>query len=545
MVSFSLLVAATASFAAAQTANRTYTLLETTRDKITFVPYTPEQRVTIAKGLQSMFSIYVHREKKIQSYDQEYRKFSGQTIDPVPRVAAMVEKAANMTDKEFHYAFTDLFASLRDLHTNYLMPAPHACYGFVQAVDFTVAAVKPHWYTSTKQELVVQQFASQPELNQLSYPDIAKMNVGDIVLKINGKTFEEFVESVKWFTGGNNESGGIRNALTHLAARSGVLMKVPEENKVTYEMQSYNDASKKYTVTLPWIASRKDDCYRKYLKFEADMANSTSPDPATRFRNRFTLPPRTPKIDKPSPVEIKRRLKKNLNSMKSIQMDFYKQFFPFNPSGDKVTFIATSDPILKWAIYAPKNMGILQISSFEYVFTFLLIHHDFNLVCIPIQFRPVNNDDKALVNLVRSLLVKELKDTDSLLLDMRDNGGGDIAMADLLPQLFATKPVFPTYARAIVSPANDYIFANSTDAADSWYRATQNAPNGSIYSPLIQFTTVKEANQVGAAYFKPVGYFQNGNCFSACDLMAANVQDNEVMTVFGEDIRSGAGGLLL
>ena len=108
-------------FATAQTPGRTYALLEAVRENITFVTYTPEQRVTVAKGLQNMFSIYVHREKKIKDYDVEYKKYSGNTIDPVPRVAEMVAKAANMTDKAFHYEFVDLFASLRDLHTNYLM----------------------------------------------------------------------------------------------------------------------------------------------------------------------------------------------------------------------------------------------------------------------------------------------------------------------------------------------------------------------------------------------------------------------------------------
>ena len=155
----------------------------------------------------------------------------------------------------------------------------------------------------------------------------------------------------------------------------------------------------------------------------------------------------------------------------------------------------------------------------------------------------MDNDVAALVDLVRSLLLKELKDTASLLLDMRGNGGGFVAMADLLPQLFASKQVLPSNARALVSPANNFIFENIFGSSDPWYRATQAAPNGSTYSPLISFTTAKEANQVGAAYFKPVGYFQNGLCYSACDLMAANVQDNEVMTVFGEDTRSGAGGL--
>ena len=116
-------------------------------------------------------------------------------------------------------------------------------------------------------------------------------------------------------------------------------------------------------------------------------------------------------------------------------------------------------------------------------------------------------------------------------------------MADQLPQLFGpSKLVEPGQAHAIVSPANNYIFVNSTDSADPWYRATLLANSGETYSPLIQFTTVERANLIGAAYVKPVGYFHNGNCFSACDLMAANMQDNSVSTIFSEDLSSGAGG---
>ena len=345
----------------AQTTNRTYSLLQNSRNNITFVPYTAAQRVTIAKSLQNMFSIYVNREKKIKDYDLEYKKFSGQTIDPVPRVGAMVKNAASMKDKDFHYAFADIFASLRDLHTNYLMPAPHACYGFVQAVGFTVAAVKPPWYNSSKQELVVQQFATQPEINQLSYPQITKMSIGDIVLKINGKTFTQYVDSVKWATGGNNEAGAIRRAIAYLSARRGILMKVPAGNQVIYEMQSYNDPSRKYTVTLPWIASRNDVCFNKYLTFQANISNPSFSKSSTLLK-RVTTP-----LDQPNAVEINRKIKENLRSMKLFHLDLYKEVFPLNPADANVVFTPTSDPILKWAIYDPKNMGILQISSFVYV----------------------------------------------------------------------------------------------------------------------------------------------------------------------------------
>jgi hypothetical protein len=63
---------------------RTYSLMEGNRDKLSFVPYSPDQRAQTASTLNNFFSIYVHREKKIASYDAEYRKeHDNATIDPV------------------------------------------------------------------------------------------------------------------------------------------------------------------------------------------------------------------------------------------------------------------------------------------------------------------------------------------------------------------------------------------------------------------------------------------------------------------------------
>ena len=191
------------------------------------------------------------------------------------------------------------------------------------------------------------------------------MNIGDIVVKINGKTFDEYVQNVKWKTGGNDESGGLRGALMYLSARPGKLMKVPEENHVTYEMQSYNDPSKKYTVTLPWIASRRDDCFSEYQQFQAEIEEFSGNIRQGRFKEQVSIPKKKPlKMDK---IEVTKKIKKSLNSMKSIQLEHYKEFFFANPAAAKINFFKTIDPILKWAVYAPesKNMGILSISSFE------------------------------------------------------------------------------------------------------------------------------------------------------------------------------------
>jgi C-terminal processing protease CtpA/Prc len=146
----------------------------------------------------------------------------------------------------------------------------------------------------------------------------------------------------------------------------------------------------------------------------------------------------------------------------------------------------------------------------------------------------------AVVKIIRSLLLNELSETKSIVFDIRNNGGGLIQMADYIPQLFVTH--FKNGpARAIVSPLNKDIFANNTGEPD-WKTAYGKVQPHEMYSPLVFFDPVASVGTLGQAYFKPVGVFTNANCYSACDMFAANMQDNSGAIVFGEDGNTGAGG---
>ena len=72
---------------------------------------------------------------------------------------------------------------------------------------------------------------------------------------------------------------------------------------------------------------------------------------------------------------------------------------------------------------------------------------------------PDSKDPMNAVEIIRSLLVKELVETDGLLFDVRSNGGGIITMADAIPQLFV-KDFIPPGFRALVAPINARIFSN-------------------------------------------------------------------------------------
>ncbi|KAJ3342596.1 hypothetical protein HDU91_000518 [Kappamyces sp. JEL0680] len=482
-----------------QVANRTYSLLENSRDKFTFVPYTAEQRADIAQDLNNMFSLYVHREKKIQSYDAEYKAFSGQSIDPVPRIKAVGDRAKTMTDQEFHYAYLDIFNSLRDLHTNYEMPAPHVCF----------SAIQPFNVIATKSGVTVLDVSTNPTWLKLA-PEARSLSAGDTILSINGKTFEEFEQSVKWDTGGNDESGMLRGALYHLTFRSGMFSKPPVENKVTYEVKALKDGSK-YTVTLPWIVSQRDDCLANYNAAMAGAGAKAVGQKAAVVKSVQDLS-----------AEKRQELKKNSRNMANKRLTLRQQEIPGSrPVLGAISMHDTADDIVKWGLYAPKNMGVIQLTSF-----------------VPVSAA----GDAGVFQIIRDLLLNELKDTDSVLMDLRDNGGGDITLADILPQLFGgSRPFEPNAARGLTGHVADNLFA-ALDPSDAWYNASQKAAPGDKYTPLIQFTTVAQANTFGVAYVKPVGILNNGNCFSACDLFSANVQDNEIATVFGEDKFTGAGG---
>lgn len=87
-------------------------------------------------------------------------------------------------------------------------------------------------------------------------------------------------------------------------------------------------------------------------------------------------------------------------------------------------------------------------------------------------------------------------------------------MADLIPQLFV-QDYKNGQARALVAPLNALIFSNDT-AESKWAKAYNESKPWDTYSPLVYFDTNQESNQLGQAYFQPVGVLNNANCYSAC-----------------------------
>lgn len=180
----------------------------------------------------------------------------------------------------------------------------------------------------------------------------------------------------------------------------------------------------------------------------------------------------------------------------------------------------TSDPIIKYGIYDPArtNLGVLVLESFV----------------------PIAKNADNVVTLVRDLLLNQLANTKSLVIDIRNNGGGIAGMANKLPQLFSPMYFKNGKIKALVTQINSDIF-KSGQAGEEWKKAYSLVAEGDRYTPLVQFDSDESCNTLGQAYFKPVGVFNNGKCYSACDFFSANMQDNDISIIFGEDGSTGAG----
>lgn len=182
----------------------------------------------------------------------------------------------------------------------------------------------------------------------------------------------------------------------------------------------------------------------------------------------------------------------------------------------------TSDSVLYWNINKETfgNFGYLEILSFN----------------------PEELSIRDIVLKVKSLLQNELKNTDGLIIDLRENTGGQLPFAEKLIQLISPKQVTPHNYVLKASKSNSFYF-NTVDPLNHFTVALNDAiATGAKFTKKLGIDSKEEINTLGQVYFKPVAVYVDAKCYSACDTFAAQVQDHKVATVFGEDATTGGGG---
>ncbi|KAH6576354.1 hypothetical protein BASA60_004554 [Batrachochytrium salamandrivorans] len=149
--------------------------------------------------------------------------------------------------------------------------------------------------------------------------------------------------------------------------------------------------------------------------------------------------------------------------------------------------------------------------------------------------------EKAVM-IVRSLLANELKDTKSVMYELRGNSGGDADFASSMIQLF--KPDFhPFGGRYLMNQITFNLVVNGKDPdVDPYARAWQETEPGSRFTDVFFLNSVESVNTLGQAYVRPMGVLNDARCYSSCEVFSGSIQGHGVGTIFGEDKQTGGGG---
>lgn len=140
------------------------------------------------------------------------------------------------------------------------------------------------------------------------------------------------------------------------------------------------------------------------------------------------------------------------------------------------------------------------------------------------------DDDVAFVDELMRVL--PMLPQDGLVIDIRDNPGGNIVAAERSLQLFTSNRIVPTRFSVLATPftrAAASVPGMARDELSPWKESLEAAVrNGELYSQALPITDETACNDIGRVYRGPVLLVNNANTYSCGDLFSAGFVDNAI-----------------
>ena len=417
-------------------------------------------------------------------------------IDPVQRLRLLRARMEHLSDDtmgpewRFHREMSSIFHSLRDLHTNYLLPEPFA--GMVAFLPFLVE--RCHDADGDEHYLVTRLvtgfsapgFVPGAEVTHWSGIPMSR------AVALNGERFA-----------GSNEAATLARGLESLTIRPLRIHVPPDEDWVivTYLDQSGTERELReqwrVTENLPMMT----DLDRPSTT-STNLGLDLDADERSRAKTLLYAPEVVEASQGRAEVELTTRAAAAGEDVPSSM-----------PSVFRARSVATSSG----------TFGHIRIFTFS-----------------------VNDPDAFVAEFVRLL---GLLPQEGLILDVRGNGGGHIYASEYTLQTLTPRRIAPEPVQFINTPLNLRIVrrhaANPTGQIDlgPWFSSMEQAvETGATYSAAIPITPEDGANALGQHYCGPVVLVTDARCYSATDIFAAGFADHAAGKILGVDANTGAGG---
>lgn len=390
----------------------------------------------------------------------------------------------------FHAEMSEIFHSMRDLHTNYLLPPPFA--GQVAFLPFLVE----EFHTDDGPRYLVTKVMQ-------GAPTDAGFGRGVLVTAWNGVPIQRAVEVAAARYAGSNASARHARGVESLTVRPLRMHRYPDEDWVVVGFERPDGTAGQFRQ--PWLvapnlppavpegAAGAGDVDRDRTLIGLDLEQ----DEANRARKLLFAP-----------------------GIAVSELDADADAPPAAP--DEV-------PTVLPGVFRARRVGV---GGVEYghlrIFTF-----------------SVQDPAGFVAEFVR--LVQALPAT-GLILDVRGNGGGHIWAAELTLQTLTPVTITPEPTQFINTPLNAELCRQHAQGQGGidlgvWLPSIElSVETGAPHSNAYPITPPDLANAIGQKYFGPVVLVTDARCYSATDIFAAGFQDHGIGTVLGVDANTGAGG---
>jgi C-terminal processing protease CtpA/Prc len=155
----------------------------------------------------------------------------------------------------------------------------------------------------------------------------------------------------------------------------------------------------------------------------------------------------------------------------------------------------------------------------------------------------IDSDDDFIGELQRLL---PLLPQDGLIIDIRDNPGGNIWAAERALQLFTDHPIVPTRFSVLATAFTRGASVTAglgRDELEPWRESLEAAVrNGELYSRALPITDPALCNAIGRVYPGPSLLVVNANTYSSGDLFTAGFVDNAIGPVICVGQATAGGG---
>jgi C-terminal processing protease CtpA/Prc len=445
-----------------------------------------ERRLLVEQALVMLEQNYVHLPLKVAMH----------AVSPLQRLrlfrVRLERQTPETTDPEwlFHAELSRIFHSVRDLHTNYLLPDPFA--GKIAYLPFQVE----EYFDASGSHYVVSRLATG-----FSAPGFGP---GAKVTHWSGMPIDRAVELNAARFAGSNPAARHARGVDSLTIRPLLRHLPPDEEWVTVGYAGTDGQARE--LRQPWLVvdnlppfEGPGDEADAFLGVDLDL------DQTNRAKTLLF-----------APQVVDQAQADRSSALTTIPA----------AAGEEV-------PTLMPGLFRARNVPTSS-GTFGHIRIF-----SFNLRLVGVT------PDQFVAEFIRLI---GLLSQSGLIVDVRGNGGGHIWASEFTLQTLTPRRIVPEPTQFINTPLNLRICRNHREKDDPfqlwpWIQSMDQATEtGATFSAAFAITPEDRANAIGQQYYGPVVLVTDARCYSATDIFAAGFQDHGIGPILGVDDNTGAGG---